>query len=160
MPQNFDPYHKWLGIAPRDQPPHHYRLLGIDAFEDDRDVIDAAANRVMSYLKELASGDEVAHSQRLLNEVAGARVCLLNRNRKAAYDKELRAKLSASKPAKRKKPAARSAARTSSPGPLPVSKPKPPTVQPMPVGIRVEPEPVAVRVDKTSNVQEDEGTPP
>jgi len=73
MPQEFDPYHKWLGIAPKDQPPHHYRLLGIDAFEDDRDVIDSAANRVMSYLKELATGDDAAHSQKLLNEVAQAR---------------------------------------------------------------------------------------
>ena len=48
MSDQFDPYHKWLGIAPKDQPPHHYRLLGIDAFEDDRDVIDSAANRVMT----------------------------------------------------------------------------------------------------------------
>ena len=31
--ENFDPYHKWLGISPKDQPPHHYRLLGIDLFE-------------------------------------------------------------------------------------------------------------------------------
>lgn len=23
----FDPYHKWLGIPPKDQPPNHYRLL-------------------------------------------------------------------------------------------------------------------------------------
>jgi len=161
MPQNFDPYHKWLGIAPKDQPPHHYRLLGIDAFEDDRDVIDAAANRVMSYLKELASGEKVDFSQRLLNEVAQARVCLLNRDRKAAYDRELRAKLSPRKPAERKKPEARPATQGPSPGPLPMSKPKKPAAaQPMPVGIRVEPEPAAVRVEKTPSGQEDEGTPP
>jgi hypothetical protein len=29
----FDPYRKWLGIAPADQPPNHYRLLGLDLFE-------------------------------------------------------------------------------------------------------------------------------
>ena len=29
MKQSFDPYHKWLGIPPEDQPPHHYRLLGV-----------------------------------------------------------------------------------------------------------------------------------
>ncbi len=36
MAKPFDPYHKWLGIAPKDQPPHRYRLLGIDPFEEDR----------------------------------------------------------------------------------------------------------------------------
>jgi hypothetical protein len=25
----FDPYHVWLGIPPHEQPPNHYRLLGI-----------------------------------------------------------------------------------------------------------------------------------
>ena len=98
MSDQFDPYHKWLGIAPKDQPPHHYRLLGIDAFEDDRDVIDSAANRVMTYLKELATGDDAAHSQRIMNEVMQARICLLNRKRKAVYDAELREKLSAKQP--------------------------------------------------------------
>ena len=31
--EHFDPYHDWLGIAPKDQPPNHYRLLGVDLFE-------------------------------------------------------------------------------------------------------------------------------
>ncbi|MCL4206643.1 MAG: hypothetical protein KJ000_29520 [Pirellulaceae bacterium] len=92
MDNDFDPYYKWLGIPPRDQPPNHYRLLGIELFESDRDVIDAAANRVMGYLKDLAVGDEAQHSQKLLNEVARARLCLLNRQKKVDYDAELRAK--------------------------------------------------------------------
>lgn len=29
MPDRFDPYHQWLGIPPKDQPPNHYRLLGV-----------------------------------------------------------------------------------------------------------------------------------
>lgn len=95
MENDFDPYYKWLGIPPRDQPPHHYRLLGIEAFESDRDVIDAAANRVMSYLKELAIGDDAQHSQKLLNEVARVRLCLLNRKKKEEYDAQLRSQLDA-----------------------------------------------------------------
>jgi len=95
MAEKFDPYYKWLGIPPKDQPPHHYRLLGIELFEEDRDVIDAAANRVMSYLKDLASGDEAAHSQELLNEISRARICLLNTEKKVAYDEQLREKLRA-----------------------------------------------------------------
>jgi hypothetical protein len=98
MSDQFDPYHKWLGIAPKDQPPHHYRLLGIDPFEDDREVIDSAANRVMTYLKELAMGDDDAHSQRIMNEVMQARLCLLNAKKKAVYDNELREKLATSQP--------------------------------------------------------------
>ena len=33
MDQNtntLDPYHRWLGIQPKDQPPNHYRLLGVE----------------------------------------------------------------------------------------------------------------------------------
>lgn len=97
MADKFDPYYKWLGIPPKDQPPHHYRLLGIELFEPDRDVIDAAANRLMGYLKELAAGDDASHSQKLLNEISRARLCLLNKDKKAAYDQELRAKLPAEK---------------------------------------------------------------
>ena len=39
MTAPFDPYHKWLGISPKDQPPDHYRLLGIDRFESDLEVV-------------------------------------------------------------------------------------------------------------------------
>jgi hypothetical protein len=76
-------------------------LLGIDLFEDDRDVIDTTATRIMSHLKDLAIGDEAGHSQRIMNEVMQARLCLLNRERKAAYDAELRAKQVPQKPAHR-----------------------------------------------------------
>ncbi len=109
MTKEFDPYYKWLGIPPRDQPPNNYRLLGIEVFESDRDVIDAAANRVMAYLKDLAAGDEAEYSQSLLNEVSRARICLLNKEKKKTYDKELRADLeSKSVPEpKAAKPAAR-----------------------------------------------------
>lgn len=85
----FDPYHKWLGIPPREQPPNHYRLLGIAEFESDADVIEAAADQRMSFLQSLASGPHVDDSQRLLNEVAAARLCLLNPDRKSEYDRRL-----------------------------------------------------------------------
>ncbi len=99
MAESFDPYHKWLGIPPAHQPPTHYRLLGIEQFESDREVIDAAANQRMLYLQDLAGGQFIKESQKLLNEVAGARRCLLNVEAKAQYDAELQIRLSASKPA-------------------------------------------------------------
>ena len=39
MPESFDPYYRWLGIPPKDQPANHYRLLGIDLFESNPEVI-------------------------------------------------------------------------------------------------------------------------
>lgn len=92
---DFDPYHKWLGIPPEEQPTNHYRLLGIKLFEDDRDVIDNAADQRMAHLRRFQSGRHGELSQRLLNEVSAARVCLLNPAQKAAYDTALRRVLAA-----------------------------------------------------------------
>ncbi|MCR4411134.1 MAG: hypothetical protein NUV77_01765 [Thermoguttaceae bacterium] len=89
----FDPYHKWLGIAPQQQPPHYYRLLGIDLFEEDPDVIAAAADRQMAHVRSYQSGRHAEASHRLLNELATARLCLLTPEKKRAYDASLRARL-------------------------------------------------------------------
>ncbi len=45
MAGNFDPYYKWLGIPPKDQPPHFYKLLGIELYEPDPEVITIAAEQ-------------------------------------------------------------------------------------------------------------------
>ena len=90
MSEQFDPYHKWLGISPKDQPPNHYRLLGIDRFEADPDVISNAADQRMAHVKTTAGGEHVDASQKILTEIAAAKVCLLNPDAKAEYDDELR----------------------------------------------------------------------
>lgn len=90
MSASFDPYHKWLGIPPAEQPPHHYRLIGVSLFESDPEVIDAACDQRMAFLQQCATGLHSALSQKLLNEIAAARVCLLDAEKKAAYDVELR----------------------------------------------------------------------
>ncbi len=89
----FDPHHIWLGIPPDEHPPNHYRLLGLHLFEDDPDVIENAADSRMAYLRTFHAGPHSALSQKLLNEVAAARVCLLSTERKAAYDSALRSQL-------------------------------------------------------------------
>ena len=87
---DFDPYYKWLGIPPQEQPPNHYRLLGLQVLEQNLEVIASAANRQMAYLQELSSGDDhIDEAQGLLGEVARARVCLLAAESKARYDAEL-----------------------------------------------------------------------
>lgn len=59
-------------------------------FEDDPNVIEAAADRQMGHLRTYQTGEHADLSQKLLNEVAAARVCLLSEKRKAAYDRQLR----------------------------------------------------------------------
>ena len=95
MPEKFDPYYRWLGIPPKEQPPNHYRLLGLDLFEADPALIDSLALRHTSFLRDITDGPHVADAQRLLNELAAARRCLLDPQRKAAYDEDLRARLGA-----------------------------------------------------------------
>src|SRR5687767_12069074 len=92
MSAAFDPYYKWLGIPPQDQPADHYRLLGITLFESDPQVIESAADRQMVHLRTFATGPNAALSQKLLNEVSAARITLLNRAKKEAYDRSLRAR--------------------------------------------------------------------
>jgi hypothetical protein len=89
----FDPYHQWLGIQPAEQPPNHYRLLGLAPFEDQPHVIESAADRQIAHLRSLATGPHAALAQRLLGEVMAAKVCLLQASPRAAYDAELRQRL-------------------------------------------------------------------
>jgi formylglycine-generating enzyme required for sulfatase activity len=90
---SFDPYHQWLGIPPGEQPPDHYRLLGVPLFESDLDVIEAAAQRQTVFLRTLQLGPQSGLAEQILNEVARARVTLLNVDQKVVYDHRLRESL-------------------------------------------------------------------
>ena len=92
---DFDPYRKWLGIPPQEQPPNHYRLLGIGLFESDPDVISNASDRQMFHVRTFQSGAYAEIAQFILNELSAARVCLLDPQRKAEYDHWLRQTLPA-----------------------------------------------------------------
>jgi hypothetical protein len=103
----FDPYYKWLGISPKDQPPNHYRLLSLDLYESDADVISAATDKQMAFIRSYSVGASALLSQKILNEIAAARVCLLNPAKKSEYDRALRARAAAAgrpirKPASKK----------------------------------------------------------
>lgn len=91
----FDPYHKWFGIPPKDQPPHYYRLLGLETFECDLDVIESAADRLMQFVRHYQSGEHAAAAARILNELAQARLCLLKPATKAGYDARLKNEIAA-----------------------------------------------------------------
>jgi hypothetical protein len=108
MADKFDAYHVWLGIPPTEQPPTHYRLLGLVEFESDPDVIANAADRQMAHLRTLNTSKRATLAQKLLNEISAAQGCLLDSEKKSAYDVELKRKTSAAKPpAKAAPPAAK-----------------------------------------------------
>jgi hypothetical protein len=96
MSNGFDAYHKWLSIPPHDQPPNHYRLLGLGLFESDPDVVAAAADRQMAHVQTYKTGPHSELSQKLLNEISAAKICLLRPKKKEAYDEQLRQQLGAS----------------------------------------------------------------
>ncbi len=114
---DFDPYYKWLGIPPKDQPPNHYRLLAIELFESDADVIESAADQRMAHARTFQTGQNSAISQRILNELSAAKLCLLNPQKKAEYDRQLREKLNSAPTGQAPMP---TTGRVAMPLPLPV----------------------------------------
>ncbi|HEV3021407.1 MAG TPA: hypothetical protein VGX76_03030, partial [Pirellulales bacterium] len=91
MAKAFDPYRMWLGIPIAEQPPTHYRLLGVSPDERQADVIEAAVVRQSAYVRNFQTGQNADDAARILNEIAAAGVCLTDPERRAAYDAELKA---------------------------------------------------------------------
>lgn len=94
----FDPLYSWLGIPPSEKPADYYRLLGLSRFESNKEVITNAAERQMRHVRTFQLGENVGHSQAVLNELAEARACLLNSASKATYDQQLHAQISEQNP--------------------------------------------------------------
>ena len=90
MPDSFNPYHKWLAIPPEDQPANHYRILAIELWEDDTEVIANAAEQRISHLRILEMGEQGETASELIAEITAARDCLLDPAARAAYDEQLR----------------------------------------------------------------------
>ena len=88
-------YHKLLGIPPAEQPPNLYRLLAIEPFETDAEVISNAARSRCQFLRGI-SLKQPDLTEPLLNEIMAAKVRLLDPVRRSEYDRELRAELARS----------------------------------------------------------------
>ena len=54
--EKFNAYHVWLSIPPAEQPPNHYRLLGLSLFEANREAIESAAVGRTMLLRTFALG--------------------------------------------------------------------------------------------------------
>lgn len=93
--ESFDPYVKWLGIRSAERPPNHYRLLGVELFEADPDVISHAADARIVHLRNFQAGPHRALAEKILEEIKTAKAALLDPEKKRAYDEQLRAVLAA-----------------------------------------------------------------
>lgn len=169
---DFDPYHEWLGISPEERPINYYSLLSLRCFESNAKAISNAADRQMAFVRTFQTGPHAEESQRILNELAQARVTLLNPEQKAEYDAQLRKERSAravplppplpplKRPEppvlprpKRPEPAVQSSSKRPEPPIRPFSKRPEPTVQSAPK----RPEPVVqiISEGEESEVQTD-----
>ena len=89
MPDEFDPYQEWLGIEPHEHPVDHYRLLGIQQFETNPEVVHQAADERMTEIRLHQTGPRGRYTQQLLNEISAARVCLATAATRQAYNSQL-----------------------------------------------------------------------
>jgi hypothetical protein len=90
MSESFDAYYKWLGIPPSQQPPDHYRLLGLQLYEGDLEVISAGAVQRMNWVRKFQKGPHGSVAQNLVQEITSAWAVLLNAQNKANYDNQLK----------------------------------------------------------------------
>ena len=93
----FDPLAEWLGIPASEQPPDHYRLLGLATFESDAGAIERAADERMTLVRRHQTGPRGAVTQDLLNRLAAAKQGLLDPATRSAYDAAIRGQLAARK---------------------------------------------------------------
>jgi len=98
MPEKLDPYQAWLGIPPAEQPPNHYRLLGIPLFDGDHRTINAAAERQLALVAAAQTSGNAAIARHIVEQIKAARSVLLAHDAKRGYDVALKERLSRVKP--------------------------------------------------------------
>jgi hypothetical protein len=89
----FDPYEKWLGIPKDQRPLTCFLLLGIEPDEEDAGSIEQAAIRQAKLVRRHKEGPHADVCARLLKEIQQARAILLDPDKRARYEAQLRAKL-------------------------------------------------------------------
>jgi len=131
--ENFDPYACCLGIADHEHPVDYYRLLGVTRFERDLSQIAIAADQRMAHIRTFQTGPRGHFTQPLLNELAKARLCLLDPAAKAAYD----AMLDGTLRAPREPPRSRFEQPPELPPPADLAKPSEPRKRPLGGGVAI-----------------------
>ncbi len=85
-----NPYFELLGIPESELPANRYRLLGIPLFTANENVIRNGADRQMQFLRRVGGNKYLDDVQAILNEVAEAKIFLLNDEKRNPYDEQLR----------------------------------------------------------------------
>lgn len=156
---SFDPYAQWLGLNLREQPLDHYLLLGLRRYESDRTLIERQADERMRLVRSFQTGPRGRYTQKLLNEIAAAKLCLLSPASKRAYDEQLALWTQSAGPMPSVVTDAALAGEMLPPAAVPLSG-TPPVVLPPPVGVVGSPPfapPVAPPVTSPATGQEIEG---
>ena len=86
MAKEIDVYREWLGITETTRPLNYYQLLRLKPFDDDTSKIRANYRKMNEHVRRYATGEFADASQRLLNELAKAMLCLTDLQRKREYD--------------------------------------------------------------------------
>lgn len=92
-----DVYRDWLGIQDTNRPLNFYQLLRLKPFEDNPAAVRENYRKLNAHVRKFASGDYMAESQALLNEMAKAMLCLTDTARKLEYDISLGRKVESAK---------------------------------------------------------------
>lgn len=94
---SLDVYRDWLGIQETARPLSHYQLLKLNQFEDNSMLARKQYRDLNALVRKHATSETAAPSQRLLNELAKAMLCLTDAARKLEYDISLGRKVESSK---------------------------------------------------------------
>ena len=84
--KKLDVYRDWLKISATNRPLNYYQILKLKMFEDDPAVIRKHYRELNAYIRKFATGDYIEESQKLLNTLAKAMLCLTDHERKEEYD--------------------------------------------------------------------------
>jgi len=87
--EDFDPYHKWLGIPKDQRPPTLYQILGISPNEEDNEAIETAAARQKLFIQGFQKGHRGRTATSILFQIEEAKVTLLSPTMRDAYDQRL-----------------------------------------------------------------------
>ncbi|MDR2346219.1 MAG: hypothetical protein LBE18_09150 [Planctomycetaceae bacterium] len=91
-----DVYRTWLKIEATNRPLNFYQLLRLKPFDDDIKRIRDNYRQLNAHVRKFASGEYIEESQKLLNELAKAMLCLTDSARKLEYDISLGRKVAMS----------------------------------------------------------------
>ena len=89
VPDNFNPYHKWLGIPEKKCPPTFYELLGISLDEDDHKVIQSAAERQKTHVEQFLGTSYNKYANQLISQIDEAEITLLSPELRRNYDRQV-----------------------------------------------------------------------